>query len=223
MLDFMRGLDGALFHLTNTVWTNPLLDTLMPALSWAGNLGAVWLVLLGAMAAFGKKTGRKMALAGLLALVLGFASSEALKEITMRPRPFAVLPDVNLLVGAPHSYAFPSGHTTSAFAAAGGVAFAARRLLGRVPARVWGMLALAAAISYSRLYVGVHWPTDVAAGVVLGLASGWVGARLALWQRRRSAVGGPKTASSPPATPVAAPVAGAGGAREVEYGRVIKR
>ena len=48
------------------------------------------------------------------------------------------------------------------------------------------MLTLAAAISYSRVYVGVHWPTDVAEGVVLGLASGWVGVRLALrgWGRK---------------------------------------
>jgi membrane-associated phospholipid phosphatase len=47
------------------------------------------------------------------------------------------------------------------------------------------LLALAAAISYSRVYVGVHWPTDVAAGVLLGLISGWVGFRLAFVRRSR--------------------------------------
>ncbi len=56
-MDYLMGLDGAIFHLTNAVWTNPLLDTLMPALSWAGNLGVVWLALLGSIAAFGKSTG----------------------------------------------------------------------------------------------------------------------------------------------------------------------
>jgi undecaprenyl-diphosphatase len=55
----------------------------------------------------------------------------------------------------------------------------AKRLLKRVPFWGWSMLALAAAISYSRVYIGVHWPTDVAAGVLLGLASGWAGFRLA--------------------------------------------
>ncbi len=104
----------------------------------------------------------------------------------MRPRPFATLDHARLLVGAPHSYAFPSGHTTSAFAASTGAALAAHKLLGRVPVWGWGMLALAAAISYSRIYVGVHWPTDVEAGAALGLASGWVGIRLALrgWGRK---------------------------------------
>ncbi|MGB3683386.1 MAG: phosphatase PAP2 family protein [Rubrobacteraceae bacterium] len=211
MMNYLTGLDGGLFHLTNAVWTNPLLDLLMPALSWAGNLGAMWIVLLGGLAVFGKKTGRGIALAGLVALAIGFASSEVIKEITMRPRPFAVIPDVSLLVGAPHSYAFPSGHTTSAFAAATGAVLAAKRLLGKVPAWGWGMLALAAAEGYSRLYVGVHWPSDVAAGAVLGLASGWAGTRLALRRWRKSADTSP-----------AAPTATAGG-REVEDREMIQR
>lgn len=180
MMSYIVWMDLSLFYLLNGVWTVSILDRIMPALSWMGNLGAVWIALLGAMAAFGKKTGRKIALAGLVALAIGFASSEVIKEITMRPRPFLVLPDVRLLIPAPSSFAFPSGHTTSAFAAASGAVLAARRLLQRVPLWGWGMLALAAAISYSRIYVGVHWPTDVAAGVLLGLASGWVGARLIL-------------------------------------------
>jgi undecaprenyl-diphosphatase len=104
----------------------------------------------------------------------------------MRPRPLATLDHMRLLVGAPHSYSFPSGHTTSAFAAASAAALVAKRLLERVAIWGWVMLALAAAISYSRIYVGVHWPTDVAAGVMLGLASGWVGFRLAFrgWGRK---------------------------------------
>lgn len=186
MMAHIAGLDQALFHLANGVWVSPILDKTMPALSIAGNLGAIWLVVLGAVAAFGKKTGRRIALAGLVALAIGFASSELLKDLTLRPRPFVALDHARLLVGAPHSYAFPSGHTTSAFAAASGAAFAAKRLLGRVPLWAYAMFPLAAAIAYSRIYVGVHWPTDVAVGVLLGLASGWAGARLVLrrWRRR---------------------------------------
>ena len=185
MMCHLVGMDQSLFHLTNVVWTNPLMDAVMPALSRAGNLGAVWLVLLGGIAAFGKKTGRGIALAGLVALAVGFASSEVIKEITLRPRPFLSLPDARLLVSAPSSYAFPSGHATSAFAAASGTVLAAKKLLGRVPPWGWAMVVLAAAVSYSRLYVGVHYPTDVAAGALLGMACGWIGARSATWRRNR--------------------------------------
>lgn len=145
----LAGADRALFQLVNGAWTHPLLDRAMPALSTSGDLGVVWIALLGAMAAFGKETGRRVALAGLVAFVIGFAASELIKEATSRPRPFAVLTYVRPLVPEPGSFAFPSGHTTSAFAAASGAVLAARRLLGRVPPWGWGMLALAAAISYS--------------------------------------------------------------------------
>lgn len=185
---YLAGLDTALFYLVNNEWTSPMLDRIMPVLSVSGNLGVIWLVLLGAIAAFGKKTGREIALAGLAALAIGFVSSELLKDLTMRPRPFLVLDHVRLLVSAPHSYAFPSGHATSSFAVASGVVLAGRKLLKKVPLWGWGMLALAAAISYSRLYVGVHWPVDVAAGVMMGLGSGWVGARLALRRWRKPSV-----------------------------------
>lgn len=173
----VAGADQYVFHLANAVYTAPVLDRVMPALSWAGNLGAIWLALLGALAVFGKKTGRRIALIGLGALALGFFASEIIKEITLRPRPFLSLDEVRLLVATPSSYAFPSGHTTSSFAVASGLFLGARRLVGRVPLWAWGSLALAVAISYSRLYVGVHWPTDVLAGVALGVASGWVASR----------------------------------------------
>ncbi len=133
MIDYIGSLDQLLFHLANQVWVNPVLDRLMPALSAAGGLDDIWLVLLGAMAVLGKNAGRKIALSGLVALALGFAASYLVKELTMRPRPFLSLTSVRLLVSAPHSYALPSGHTTDAFAAASGAVLAARRLLERVP------------------------------------------------------------------------------------------
>jgi undecaprenyl-diphosphatase len=185
LIDHVAWIDQALFHLVNEAWTNTLLDRLMPAVSRIGNAGAVWIALLGVVAVLGKKAGRRIFLAGLIALAIGFVFSTVVKDTTMRPRPFAVLENVRLLVDAPRSYAFPSGHATSAFASCSGALLAAKRLLRRVPVWGWGMLALAAAVSYSRVYVGVHWPTDVAAGVFLGLISGWVGFRLAFVRRSR--------------------------------------
>jgi undecaprenyl-diphosphatase len=172
----MVGWDQGLFYLINDVLTAPVLDWLMPTLSRAGNFGAVWLALLGAIAVLGKRTGRTVALAGLFALVLGHVASDILKVLTVRPRPLTSLPDVRLLVPEPSSYALPSGHATSAFSAAAGVVLAAKRSLKRVPLSGWGMLVLAAAVSYSRVYVGVHYPTDVVAGAGLGIACGYIGA-----------------------------------------------
>jgi membrane-associated phospholipid phosphatase len=72
-------------------------------------------------------------------------------------------PHVSRLVALPHSHAFPSGHTSTSFACATVLSVLAPRL---APAFVL----LAAAIAYSRLYVGVHWPLDVVGGAVLGVA-----------------------------------------------------
>ena len=85
-------------------------------------------------------------------------------------------PDVARLVALPHSHSFPSGHASTSFACATVLALLEPRL--RVPA-----LVLAAAIAFSRLYVGVHYPTDVLAGAVLGTATGLLTSAAA---RRRS-------------------------------------
>ena len=163
-----------LFRLVNDAWTSPALDPCLIFLGRINDYGVVWLVLLGALAALGGKTGRWAALAGLAALLAGFACSELLKSVVMQPRPFVSLPDVRLLVSPPSSYSFPSVNATYAFAASSGASLTARGLLGRLPLWGWGFLALALAVSYSRVYVGVHYPGDVLGGAILGIAIGWL-------------------------------------------------
>jgi undecaprenyl-diphosphatase len=90
------------------------------------------------------------------------AISLGLRDWIDRRRPPLVYPEPKPLVGVPHSGSFPSGHAATAFACATVIAWAAPRLA--VPAFV-----LAAAISWSRVYVGVHWPLDVLGGAVLGV------------------------------------------------------
>jgi undecaprenyl-diphosphatase len=85
-----------------------------------------------------------------------------LRDAIGRARPPVVYPEPEPLVGVPHQPAFPSGHAATAFACATVIAWAAPRL--RVPAFV-----LAAAIAWSRVYVGVHWPLDVLGGAALGV------------------------------------------------------
>ena len=88
--------------------------------------------------------------------------SLALRQAIGRDRPPLVYPEPKPLVHVPHTGAFPSGHSSAAFACATVLAWASPRL--RVPAFV-----LAAAIAWSRVYVGVHWPLDVLGGAVLGV------------------------------------------------------
>jgi undecaprenyl-diphosphatase len=98
----------------------------------------------------------------LAADVAAGVTSYALRQGIGRERPPLVYPEPKPLVSVPHSGAFPSGHTTAAFACATVLAWASPRL--RVP-----IFVLAAAIGFSRVYVGVHWPLDVLGGAVLGV------------------------------------------------------
>ena len=174
----MTDVNYFVFRLINGVWTNPALDLCMTLLSHINDYGLVWLVLLVILTALGGRTSRWAALAGLIALALGVAASEVLKNLVMQPRPFLSLPDVRLLVSPPSSYSSPSVNVTYAFAASSGASLAARRLLGRVPLWGWGFLTLAVTIAYSRVYVGVHYPSDVLGGVLLGLLVGWLTASI---------------------------------------------
>ena len=92
-----------------------------------------------------------------------------LKPIIARPRPFTFRPELTLLVKAPRDFSFPSGHTAASFAAASALLFSKAK--GWIPAMV-----LAALIALSRLYLYVHYPTDVLAGVVVGVLCGFFGA-----------------------------------------------
>ena len=110
-----------------------------------------------------------------MALALGLymlAGHCALKPLFARPRPCDLRPEMLTLVARPHGWSFPSGHTSSAFAAAFALWLQNRRL--GAPA-----LALAGFIGFTRMYLYVHFPTDILGGVALGLALGACGSLLA--------------------------------------------
>ena len=101
-----------------------------------------------------------------------------LKPLIARPRPCDMNTAMDYLIARPHGWSFPSGHTAASFAAV----FALRAS----GSPLWKpALVLAAGIAFSRLYLYVHWPTDVLGGILVGAAAGWAGARLADALRRR--------------------------------------
>jgi membrane-associated phospholipid phosphatase len=99
----------------------------------------------------------------LLALATAELSARGLKELVSRDRPTVRFPRPEPLVFVPHSSSFPSAHSATAFACATILASRASRRLSAL------LFLLAAAIAFSRVYVGVHYPLDVVAGAALGI------------------------------------------------------
>jgi undecaprenyl-diphosphatase len=131
--------------------------------SHLGEHGAVWLAA-GATAALVDRRRRRRWLRATASIGAAYATSTSIKLAVGRQRP--AIEDLPHLMATPTGLSFPSSHTTSSFAAAR--AFGA--LLPGAPLQV-----AAAAMGLSRLYLGVHYPSDVAAGVVLGTAIGSLG------------------------------------------------
>ncbi len=142
------------------------LDRLMVIVTTLGNGGAVWL-LTGAVLLISRRT-RRLGLCLLAALAVTAAvCSLGLKPLVARPRPCDLNTTVQLLIARPGDYSFPSGHTAASFAAVTVLA------LGRCRYRLAATV-LAALIAFSRLYLYVHFPTDILGGALLGVLTGWV-------------------------------------------------
>ena len=150
-------------------------DKLLVLWSTLGNGGVVWIAS-AAILLFFPKTRR----AGVLALVgmllnLGLVNG-ILKPLVERPRPWLVVEGLQPLLFTGDGHSFPSGHTSAAFAFAAAVCGSIERTWVRVLT-----VGAAALMGWSRLYVGVHFPTDVLAGAVFGtlcgLAAVWLGKR----------------------------------------------
>lgn len=135
-----------------------VLDQIFKGLTYAGTYGAVWLVLAGVFAVALRRP--QIFVWTLVADGVAELVGDAIRAAIPRARPH-----LHALIARPHTHSFPSGHATTSFACATVLAFAVPRL--RLP-----LFALAAAIAWSRVYVGVHYPLDVLAGALLGAAIG---------------------------------------------------
>lgn len=148
-------------------WHHPWLDSLMIFLTRLGDMGIIWLVMVGLLLLLPKT--RKIGLLLLVAILMNTVLCNLiLKPLVARIRPFDANPMISLLIDRPHDFSFPSGHTAIGFTVVGALFF------GHVGSSWKPALLLASLIAFSRMYLYVHYPTDILGGILVGLLSGWL-------------------------------------------------
>lgn len=170
-MTWITNIDHNILLWIQEVIRTPILTAFFRTYTHMGDKGLLWICLtIGLL--FSKKTRRTgfLCAGGLIGSLL--INNEILKRLVARPRPFDAFSDLVALVGRPGGDSFPSGHTGGAFAFCWVVFRTMPKRYG-IPA-----LILAVLMGISRLYVGVHYPTDVLGGMLTGIAIGEIMVRL---------------------------------------------
>ena len=170
-MDWILDFDAGILLFIQEYIRQDFLTPLVKFITHLGDAGWFWIAL-SVVLLFFKKT-RRAGITALLALLIGaLITNVALKNLVARIRPYEVIEDLHLLIEKQSDYSFPSGHTCASFAA--GLVY-----LKMLPRR-YGVAAilLAVLIAFSRLYVGVHYPTDILGGILVGSFAAWAAYRL---------------------------------------------
>lgn len=149
---------GILYAINNL--HNPVLDKIMIAITNLGDAGIIWIGI--AIMLLFKKSTRKCGALMLSSMVVGLLLGNGLlKNLIARERPCWIDTNMKLLIPLPHDYSFPSGHTLASLEAA---------VMIYLHNKKWGLIsfALAFLIAFSRMYLFVHFPTDILCGAALG-------------------------------------------------------
>lgn len=163
MLDRIQAIDIKLLRLIQKNLRCNLFDIIMPYISLVGNVGAIWATVMVVFFLLPHYREAGVIMFFVLA-ACGVLTNFVLKPLVARPRPCHSYPDQKLLVNCPADYSFPSGHTMSSFGAAL-IIYSANQSLGIIA------FVMAFLMAFSRLYLFVHYPSDVLTGVVLGLSA----------------------------------------------------
>lgn len=160
-MDMITQIDFSVLNFIHTHFTCEFLDFLMPKITALGNGGAIWIV--ASLALICTKKYRMNGVILLVCLGVGALVGDIiLKPLIARPRPFQINETVTLLIKDPGNYSFPSGHTLSSV-------IGAVSLTITKPKFGWIAIPLAIFIAFSRLYLYVHFPSDIFAGMVIGI------------------------------------------------------
>ena len=176
MLSAFLELDGAALLLIQSL-RQEWLDPLVAGFTALGNVGLVWIIL--SLLLLCRKSTRKAGALALTAMLLGLLCTNLfLKPLVCRPRPWLDVAGLIPLIAEHDPHSFPSGHTTAAFAA--GMTW-----VWTLPKKWMRVMAVIAAVcmGLSRLYVGVHYPSDVLAGALVGSLCAWMAGMI--WNRMK--------------------------------------
>lgn len=159
-MKFIQSLDDLILMYIQNNMHNGFLDWIMPIFTALGNLGLIWFVI--AVILLFYKDYRKYGLMIIASLILcGLIGNVGLKNIVGRLRPIDVNTSIKLLIARPTDFSFPSGHAMTSFAPAVVLMFMNKKIGSAA-------LVLASIIAFSRLYLYVHYPSDVIAGALIG-------------------------------------------------------
>lgn len=159
-------IDWMILDKIQSMFSSGFMDWLMPKITVLGDAGMIWIVI-GVLLLLSKKhrrTGFLVLLGLLIGLIIG---NGIVKNFVARQRPCWLNTDFKLLIPVPKDFSFPSGHTQASVIAATIITLY-RKEWG------WIVIPLTLAIAFSRLYLYVHFPTDVLGGACMGLAIGLV-------------------------------------------------
>ena len=174
ILEHISSFDHNVLKAVNATMRSGFLDSVMPYITKLGDAGIFWiaLALILLIPKKTRRTGAAMGVAMVIGLIIG---NGLLKNIIARPRPFdisnTVLPRKSLLIAPPSDYSFPSGHTLASFEAATAL-YKEHTVYG------FAAFVLAILIAFSRIYLQVHYPSDVLGGAILGFLFGLLGSTI---------------------------------------------
>lgn len=160
-MDYIKAIDLNTIDFIRKYISNEVLDNIFPVITNLGEGGAIWIAI-----SLGLILNRKYRKVGILVLLVLFTNyligDILIKNLIERERPFISIEGIEILVKAPNSFSFPSGHTSSAFAAATILSLYLKKYAPL-------FFIMAALLGFSRIYLYVHYLSDVMAGMLLGI------------------------------------------------------
>lgn len=183
MSNFLYSIDLMIFYFFNHTISLPILDKFFSVITSVNNWYIAYIILLGISWTKGGKRG-KIAVVGVILLIIASDQTgyRLLKEFFARPRPCDILADVITPIGCTGTYSFPSNHALNNFAAA----FFFYKLF---PKLKWILFITAGLVAISRVYLGLHYPSDIIGGALIGIAFGYIFSELALIVERKFFIG----------------------------------